>query len=310
MSNITPIDNRDTNLPKNGWLWVHDYSPKLVELYFLSVAITDWLFWHCAMNQHDPENENDYKFDKRKAAKLIDLVDEILNCGYKSENRLGDLFLEQIYCFPYPLIVKGAVKDNESSSEAASSLFYWPPLGNKEKITLEDYVKMVVSRRSHIFNDGNYHDSINWLDIYDMEIHDAYRGWIVSKETDLYKQIRRKIKLTKTHLAVIKEQAQKQWITEASHLGLAKKQADEHWHCLWEYLSAKISYHRSRFGFIENAMNSEFQPRLVQPNTAKLTQIFGRQVVNFSEARIDLFADVVSQKIFDNVFVLKNFTKR
>ena len=45
MSNLTPIDNRGTNPPKNGWLWVQDYSPELVKLYFLSTAISDWLFW-------------------------------------------------------------------------------------------------------------------------------------------------------------------------------------------------------------------------------------------------------------------------
>ena len=301
MSNITPIDNRDTNQPKNGWLWVQDYPPELVKLYFLSTAVCDWLFWHCAMNKHEPENSNNYKCDESKAIKLIDLADEILGCGYKSENRLGDLFLEQMYCFPYPLIVKGAVRDNKSASEVASSLFYWPPLRTKEKRTLEDYVKRGIYWRSHIFNGGNYHDSMNWLDIYDMELHDIYRNWVVSKESELLKKIRSKLRLVKIHAAVNKDQAQKQWMAEAFYLGLTKKQANDHWLCLWEYLSTKISYHRTRTDLIEKAVDSPFPPRLVQSNTEKLTQSFARQVVDFSEDRIDLFADVVSS--FNNHLV-------
>jgi hypothetical protein len=83
-------------------------------------------------------------------------------------------------------------------------------------------------------------------------------------------------------------------MAEASYLGLTKKQANDHWLCLWEYLSAKISYHRTRTDLIEKAVDSPFPPRLVQSNTEELTQNFARQVVDFSEYRIDLFADVVS----------------
>ena len=83
-------------------------------------------------------------------------------------------------------------------------------------------------------------------------------------------------------------------MAEASYLGLTKKQANDHWVCLWEYLSAKIAYHQTRIDLIEKAVNSPFQPRLVQANTVSLTESFARKVVDFSEARIDLFSDVVS----------------
>ncbi len=294
MSNITPIDNRDTNQPKNGWLWVQDYSPELVKLYFLFTAVCDWLFWHCAMNKHEPENSNNYKCDESNALKLIDLADEIFDCCYRSSNLLSGLLWDQMYCFPWDFIVGGAVQDNKSASDTASSLFYWPPLCNKEKRTLEDYVKRVFNWRSHVFNGGNYHDSMSWLDIYDMELHDTYRNWVVSKEPELLQGIRSKLRLVKIHTVVSKGQAQKQWMAEASYLGLTKKQTNDHWLCLWEYLSAKISYHRTRTDLIEKAVDSPFPPRLVQSNTEELTQNFARQVVDFSEDRIDLFADVVS----------------
>jgi hypothetical protein len=134
-----------------------------------------------------------------------------------------------------------------------------------------------------------------------MELHDIYRNWVVSKESELLKKIRSKLRLVKIHAAVNKDQAQKQWMAEAFYLGLTKKQANDHWLCLWEYLSAKISYHRTRTDLIEKAVDSPFPPRLVQSNTEKLTQSFARQVVDFSEARIDLFADVVSS--FNNHLV-------
>ena len=294
MPNVTPIDIRDTNQPKNGWLWVQDYSPELVKLYFLFTAACDWLFWHCVMNKHESENTKNYKCDESRAGELIELADETIDCFDRSSNLLSDLLWDQMYCFPWDFIVGGAVQDNKSASETASSLFYWPPLCNKEKKTLEDYVKRVFDWRSHVFNGGNYHDSMNWLDIYDMELHDIYRNWVVSKEPELLQGIRSKLRLVKIHTVVSKGQAQKQWMAEASYLGLTKKQANDHWLCLWEYLSAKISYHRTRTDLIEKAVDSPFPPRLVQSNTEELTQNFARQVVDFSEARIALFTDVVS----------------
>ena len=305
MSNLTPIDNRGTNPPKNGWLWVQDYSPELVKLYFLSTAISDWLFWHCVMNKHESENTKNYKCDMSKAAELIDLTTAILDgCSHRSSNWLNSLLWEQGHSFPWDSIVGGAVKDNKSASEDASSLFYWPPPRTKEKRTLEDHVKKVFNWRSHIYNGGNYHDSMNWLDIYDMELHDTYRNWIVSQESGLLNKIRSKLRLVKIHAAVNKGQAKKQWMTEASYLGLTKKQAADHWHYLWEYISAKTSYHRIRIDLIEKAVDSPFRPRRVQSNTAELTQTFSRQVVDFSEARIDLFADVVLLDNFENVYFL------
>ena len=86
----------------------------------------------------------------------------------------------------------------------------------------------------------------------------------------------------------------KQWMAEASYLGFTKNQANDHWLCLWEYLSAKISYHRTRIDLIENAADSPFRPRLIQANTEELTQSFARKVVDFSEAQIALYSDVIS----------------
>jgi hypothetical protein len=294
MSNITPIDNRDTNQPKNGWLWVHDYSPELVKLYFLSTAICDWFFWHCVMNKHEPGNTKNYKCNMSSATEVIELADAVLDHGYGPSNLLNGILWEQVGSLTWSSIVEGAVRDNKSVSKVASSLFYWPPLRNKEKRTLEDYVKRIFNWRSHVFNGGNYHDSMNWLDIYDMELHDTYRNWVVSKEPELLQEIRSKLRLVKIHTAVSKGQAQKQWVAEASYLRLTKKQTNDHWLCLWEYLSTKISYHRTRTDLIEQAVGSQFPARLVQSNTEELTQNFARQVVDFSEARIDLFADVVS----------------
>jgi hypothetical protein len=305
MSNITPIDNRDTNPPKNGWLWVQDHSPELVKLYFLSTAINDWFFWHCVMNKHDSETTKNYKCDLKRTGKLIDLTTVVLDgCSHRSSNWLNSLLWEQGHSFPWESIVGGAIQDNKSASEDASSLFYWPPLRAKEKRTLEDHVKKVFKLRCAIYNGGNYHDSMNWLDIYDMELHDTYRNWIVSQESELLNKIRSKLRLVKIHAAVNKGQAKKQWMTEASYLGLTKKQAADHWHYLWEYISAKTSYHRIRIDLIEKAVDSPFRPRRVQSNTAELTQTFSRQVVDFSEARIDLFADVVSLDNFENVYFL------
>ena len=305
MSNITPIDNRDTNLPKHGWLWVQDYSPELVKLYFLSTAISDWFFWHCVMNKHESENTKNYKCEMSKAAELIDLTTAVLDgCSHRSPNWLNSLLWEQGHSFPWDSIVGGAVKDNKSASEVSSSLFYWPPLRAKEKRTLEDYVQKIFNWRTHIYNGGNYHDSMNWLDIYDMELHDSYRNWIVYQESELLNKIRSKLRLVKIHAAVNKDQAKKQWMAEASYLGLTDKKAVDHWHYLWGYISAKISYHRVRFDYIEKAVDSPFRPRRVQSNTAELTQTFSRQVVDFSEARIDLFAGIVSLDKFDNVYFL------
>jgi hypothetical protein len=294
MSNVTPIENPYLNQPKNGWLWVHDYSPELLKLYFLSTATCDWLFWHCVMNKHDSESTINYKCDVRRAGEVIDVATDILDYSYKPSNLLSELLFKQEGSFPWSFIVQGAVRDNKSASETASSLFYWPPLGSKEKRILEDHVKWGFNRRSHIFNQGNYHDSINWLDIYDMELHETYRNWVVSKEPELLQEIRIKLRLVKIHTAVSKGQAQKQWVAEASYLRLTKKQTNDHWLCLWEYLSTKISYHRTRTDLIEQAVGSQFPARLVQSNTEELTQNFARQVVDFSEARIALYSDVIS----------------
>ncbi|MDB9969046.1 hypothetical protein OAE08_05200 [Gammaproteobacteria bacterium] len=44
-------------------------------------------------------------------------------------------------------------------------------------------------------------------------------------------------------------------------------------------------------------------------NTAELTQTFSRQAVDFCDARIALFTDVVSLNKSDNVHFLKNYPK-
>ena len=82
MSNTTPINSTDTNQPKNGWLWVQDYPPELAKLYFLYTAITDWFFWHCAMNKHESENTKNYKCDASRAVELIDLENDVVLCGH------------------------------------------------------------------------------------------------------------------------------------------------------------------------------------------------------------------------------------
>ena len=310
MSNTTPINSTDTNQPKNGWLWVQDYPPELAKLYFLYTAITDWFFWHCAMNKHESENNKNYKCDHRRAVELIDLANDVALCDQISPDILNDLLWEQEGSFPWRFIVEGAVKDNKSASEVASSLFYWPPLRSKEKRTLEDYFKIIFNRRSHIYNGGNYHDSMNWLDIFDMKLHDIYRDWVVSQESELLNKIRRKLKHVRTEAAANKDQVKKQWMAEASYLGLTKKQAVDHWHYLWEYISAKILYHRVRIDYIEKAVDSPSPSRRVQLNTAELTQTFSRQAVDFCEARIALFTGLVSLNKPDNVYFLKNFVKR
>lgn len=81
MSNTTPINSIDTNQPKNGWLWVQDYPSELIKLYFLYTAITDWFFWHCAMNKHESENNKNYKCDHRRSVELIDLANDAALCG-------------------------------------------------------------------------------------------------------------------------------------------------------------------------------------------------------------------------------------
>ena len=294
MSNVTPIENPYLNQPKNGWLWVHDYSPELIKLYFLSTATCDWLFWHCVMNKHDSGSTINYKCDVRRATEVIDVATDILDYSYKPSNLLSELLFKQEGSFPWNFIVQGAVRDNNNASETASSLFYWPPLGTKEKRALEDHVKWGFNRRSHIFNQGNYHDSINWLDIYDMELHETYRNWIVSKDPELLTKIKSKLNLVKKRFAIYKDQVLKQWMAEASYLGLTKNQANDHWLCLWEYLSAKIAYHRTRIDLIENAADSLFRPRLIQANTEELTQSFARKRVDYSEAQIALYSDVIS----------------
>ena len=294
MSNVTPIDNPNQNQPENGWLWVHDYSPELVKLYFLSTATLDWFFWHCVINKHDSGNTTNYKCDEHQAGELLDVANDVLEHSYKPPNLLSRLLFEQEGSFPWKYITYGAVKDNKDASETASSLFYWPPLCSKEKKALENHVKRGFYWRSHIFNQGNYHDGINWLDIYDMELHDIYRNWIVSKDSELLTQIESKLRLVKIHAAIYEDQVLKQWVAEASYLGLTKKQTNDHWVCLWEYLSAKIEYHQIRIELIEKAIDSPFQPRLIQANTASLTESFARKVVDFSEARIDLFSGVIS----------------
>ena len=127
-----------------------------------------------------------------------------------------------------------------------------------------------------------------------MEIHDIYRNWIVSKDSELLTQIESKFRLVKIHAALYEDQVFKQWIAEASYLGLTEKQANDHWLCLWEYLTAKITYHQTRIDLIEKAINSPFQPRLIQATTESLTESFARNVVDFSEAQIALYSDVMS----------------
>ena len=97
----------------------------------------------------------DYEMNAIKSAQIHDKAHQDLEDEVQKEwwsKGLTNLLFEQEGSFPWKYITYGAVKDNKDASETASSLFYWPPLCNKEKKALENHVKRGFYWRSHIFN--------------------------------------------------------------------------------------------------------------------------------------------------------------
>lgn len=290
MNNVTNIDRPGANHPKNGWLWVHDYPPEIVRLYLFATSICDWFFWHSVINNYTPGALKNYRCDESRACELLDCLDDAFIGSSEESCLLSDLVWDQ-YEFPeIELVIRGAAQDWREISEISSSLFTWPTTWTDERLILETYIKRVLYKRSHIFNSGNYHDVMNWLDIYDMEINETYRAWIQDKPIQLKQEIQKKINLFKKHAALYpNDRVRRQWYSEATYLGLDHTKTVKHWNFLSEYLSQKIEYHKTRIDLIEEAVDSLFPVRQVLRNTDNLIYDFGRSAIDFSESRIKLF---------------------
>ena len=290
MTTVSNIDQRDTNQPKNGWLWVHDYSPKLVELNFLVSAITDWFFWHCVLKSQKPRGPRRARCKTRRVIELIDCLNEIYEMEHEEHCLLWHLIWEQGDFPAFELLVEGAAKDRKEISEICSSLFCWSPVVTEERLILEKYAKRIFYLRNHVFNGGNYHDTMTWLEIYDMEINEIYRTWIQNRPNELECEIRRKIGLFKKHAAFIpNKRGHRQWLSEASYLGLDFQQATKYWGSLCEYLTLKTQYHEARICLIEGAIDTRFPQRAIFKGADDLLYDFARAAIDFSETRLRLF---------------------
>ena len=145
-----------------------------------------------------------YRCDEARACELLDGLNEMIASESEGSDLLSeescllsDLILE-LYQFPaIELVIRSAAQDNREISDISSSLFTWCTDRTAERVVLEDYMKRVIHTRSHVFNSGNFHDEMNWLDIYDMEINETYRAWIIEKPRRLKEEIRKKINLFK-----------------------------------------------------------------------------------------------------------------
>ena len=299
MGRIRHIERRGSNHPKNGWLWAHDYSPELVRLYLFVTSIVDWFFWHSVINNYTPAALKNYRCDEARACELLDGLNEMIASESEGSDLLSeescllsDLILE-LYQFPaIELVIRSAAQDNREISDISSSLFTWCTERTAERVVLEDYMKRVINTRSHVFNSGNYHDEMNWLDIYDMEINELYRAWVEEKPRRLEEEIRKKINLFRKHAAFdIDNRAKSQWYAEANYLGIDHKQTIQHWDFFCEYLSLKVRYHKTRVGLIEEAIDSYFSMRQVLRNTDNLIYDFGRAAIDFSESRVQLLGE-------------------
>ena len=297
MGRISHIERRGSNHPKTGWLWAHDYSPELVRLYLFVTSIVDWFFWHSVINNYTPAALKNYRCDEARACELLDGLNEMIASESEGSDLLSeescllsDLILE-LYQFPaFELVIRSAAQDNREISDICSSLFTWCAERTAERIVLEDYMKRVIHTRSHVFNSGNYHDVMNWLDIYDMEINETYRVWIKEKPYRQEEEIRKKISLFRKHSAFnIDSRAESQWLAEASYLGLNHQQASQHWNCLREYLALKIKFHETRIDLVQDSMNSRFTFRQVLRNTENMTYDFGRSAIDYSEICMKLY---------------------
>ena len=290
MANVTNIDRPGANHPKNGWRWVHDYSPEIVRLYLFVTSICDWFFWHSVINNYAPAALKNYRCDESRACELLECLDEAFTGSSEESCLLSDLMWDQ-YQFPeIELVIRGAAQDWRDISEISSSLFTWSTTWTDERLILETYMKRVFFKRSHIFNSGNYHDVINWLDIYDMEINETYRAWIEEKPIQIKQDIEKKIDLFRKHAAFVPNgHVRRQWYSEATYLGLGHKETVKHWNFLSEYLSQKLKFHRARINIVEESMKSRFPLRQVLRNMDNQLYDFGRSAVDFSETRIKLF---------------------
>ena len=290
MTTVSNIDQRDTNQPKNGWLWVHDYSPKLVELNFLVSAITDWFFWHCVLKSQKPRGPRRARCKTRRVIELIDCLNEIYEMEHEEHCLLWHLIWEQGDFPAFELVVEGAAKDRKEIGEICSSLFCWSPVVTEERLILEKYAKRIFYSRNHVFNGGNYHDAMTWLEVYDMEINEIYRTWIQNRSNELECEIRRKIGLFKKHAAFIpNKRGQRQWVSEASYLGIDFQQATKNWGSLREYLTLKIQFHEARICLIEGAIDSRFPQREVLREADDLLHDFALAAIDFAETRLRLF---------------------
>ena len=287
MASVTDIGIRELSRPQHGWLWVHDYHPGHVRQYLLVSAIIDWFFWHCAISVYRPSCLKNYRCDEPRAAEMVDCLDRNMDIGCSGP--LYDLHWEQLdFCVLKPLVY-GAARDGRSLGEDCSSLFMWSASRSDEKIVLEDYIWRIVWFRGRVFNSGNYHELMNLLDFYDMEINRAYAEWVSASSPRLEQEIRSLIREFRRVVALAGSgRFWPQWRAEASWLGLTEDAAAEHWSCLGGHLYRKAAYHQTRLEIIEKSVNSRFSPRLVLAGTDNLTHDFGRSAIDYSEARIRL----------------------
>jgi hypothetical protein len=290
MNNVTWINREFSNQPQHGWLWVHDHPPELVRRYFLICAICDWFFWHCAINNNQSAASGHYRCDSRRACEFLEYLDELVSAEVDDSGFLTDALWSQLEWSALTLLVRGAVNRHKNTSQACSKLFSWPIGSDEQKATLEDYVCDVLYKRSHIFNEGTYHDSMNWLDIYDMELNSEYRLWVESKQSALFWKIQKKLRLVKRYMTYpFVGEVRRQWRCEASYLGLTQQQALSHWDSLQGYLAQKVTYHQARIFAIETAVDSRFTPRQVQSEAKDMMCVFGIKAIDFFEERIKLF---------------------
>ena len=298
MNTVSTIDRQDTNQPKNGWLWVHDYSPWLVKLNFFVSAMSDWFFWHCVIDNYRTTESRSDLCNLRRACELVECLAEILEMYPEEQCSLWSLIWEQADLPAFQLLVGGATGDKEITSGVCSSLFCWAHVDIEERSILEEYFWRVFCSRSHVFNGGNYHDAMNWLDIYDAEINKIYRDFTKSRTCALEYEIRRKITLLNRHAASTNlGQVRRQWSSEASFLGLSEQQAIEHWDHLWRYLSQKVAYHLMRITEVESALESRFAPRRLLVDQEDLIVNFCHTAIHFCETRLQLFSQDYPRQI-------------
>jgi len=289
MQNVLKLYHKHWNSPKRGWLWLHDYPPDVVKIYFVVSAICDWFFWHCVMHNYKSLDIDVPDCSVRKACEMMDILNDHIEIEFDQSNSLSELLWNHIDFPAFELLVDGAARDDRSISEISSSLFCWPRPNSAGALVLEEYFERTMTMRSQIFNQGNYHDSMNWLDIYDMELNATYSDWVQSKQPALTWEIRRKLRCIRRYMSYpLEEQIRRQWCCEASHLGLSEQQSKSHWELLRKYLLEKIQYHRARIDLIESAMGSRFYPRYLYSGIEGLTYDFGCIALDFLEARIEL----------------------